>query len=167
MPLGKWNFFLYKFIFCYLAVLGLCCYMRAFPGCGEHGLFPSCGAQASHCSGFSCCRAQAVAHVGFSSCSSWALEHRLNSCGTQASQIWGMWDLPGPGNEPMSHALTGRFFSSTPLGKPRWVDLFAHSDWWEVSPKSTRLMDPSQRLNSTFKFLSRILSVTPWHRNQD
>ena len=49
-------------IICLLAVLGLCCYV---------GFFSSCGAQAAHYSGFSCCRAG-------------ALEHRFNSCGTQA-----------------------------------------------------------------------------------
>ena len=30
-----------------------------------------------------------------------------------------MWDLPGPGRSgPMSSALTGRFFTTNPLGKP-------------------------------------------------
>ena len=41
------------------------------------------GAQASHCSGFSC-GAWALGCSGFTSCSSQALEHRLNSLGTQA-----------------------------------------------------------------------------------
>ena len=50
-----------------------------------------CGAQASHCSGFSCCGARALgawASVavarGLSSCDSRALERRLSSCGTRA-----------------------------------------------------------------------------------
>ena len=34
-----------------------------------HGILSSCGAQASHCSGFSCCWV-------------WALAHRLSSCGS-------------------------------------------------------------------------------------
>ena len=29
-----------------------------------------------------------------------------------------MWDLPGPGIEPVSPALTGGFFTSEPSGKP-------------------------------------------------
>ena len=29
-----------------------------------------------------------------------------------------MWDLPGPGLEPMSPALTGRFLTTVPPGKP-------------------------------------------------
>ena len=39
--------------------------------------------------------------AGFSSCGSWALESRLSSCGTQAYLLRGMWDLPGPGLEPI------------------------------------------------------------------
>ena len=45
--------------------------------------------------------------TGLSSCSSWALEHRINSCSTQALWLRGMWDLPRPGMEPMSSALAG------------------------------------------------------------
>ncbi|KAJ8798621.1 hypothetical protein J1605_016424 [Eschrichtius robustus] len=29
-----------------------------------------------------------------------------------------MWDLPGPGLEPMSPALAGRFLTTAPPGKP-------------------------------------------------
>ena len=33
-----------------------------------------------------------------------------------------MWDLPGPGLEPVSPALTGRFLTTAPPGKPTpWV----------------------------------------------
>ena len=31
----------------------------------------------------------------------------------------GMWSLPGPGIEPVSRALAGRFLSTVPLGKSR------------------------------------------------
>ena len=73
-----------------------------------------CSVQASHCGGFSCCRAWAlgmrasvvVAH-GLSSCGSWALECRLSSCGTRAQLLLSMWNLPGPGLEPVSPALAG------------------------------------------------------------
>ena len=47
--------------------------------------------------------------TGFSSCGSWALERRLSSCGTWAQLLHGMQDLPGPGLEPVSPALAGRF----------------------------------------------------------
>ena len=45
-------------------------------------------------------------------------EHRLNSCGTRAELLCGMWDIPGSGIEPVSHALTGAFFTTEPPGKP-------------------------------------------------
>ena len=55
---------------------------------------------------------------GFSSCGSWALEHRLSSCGARDELLCGMWDLPGPGLEPVSPALAGRFLITAPPGKP-------------------------------------------------
>ena len=80
-----------------------------------------CGVRASHCGGFSYCGAQAqgawasvvVAH-GLSSCGSRALEHRLSSCGAWALLLCGMWDLPGPGLEPVSPALAGGFLTTAP-----------------------------------------------------
>ena len=39
--------------------------------------------------------------TGFSSCGLQALECRLSSCGTWAQLLRGMWDLPGPGLEPV------------------------------------------------------------------
>ena len=58
-----------------------------------------------------------VAH-GLGSYGFQALEHRLNSCGTWAYLLHGMWDLPGSGIEPMSCALAGGFFTTEPPGKP-------------------------------------------------
>ena len=62
------------------------------------------GAGASHWGGFSHGGARALGCAGFSSCSEktqslWfpALEHRLNSCGTQTSLLYGIWNLPRPG----------------------------------------------------------------------
>ena len=43
---------------------------------------------------------------------------RLSSCGSQAQLLRGMWDLPGPGLEPVSPALAGRFLTTAPPGKP-------------------------------------------------
>ena len=59
-----------------------------------------CGAQGSHCGGFSCCGAWATGV--------WAsvvVACRLSSCGSQAVLPRGMWDLPGPGLEPVSPVL--------------------------------------------------------------
>ena len=84
-----------------------------------------CGARASHCGGFSCCGARAlgawasvVVACGLSSCGSQAVERRLSSCGAWAYLLHGMWDLPGPGLEPMSPALAGGFLTTEPPGKP-------------------------------------------------
>ena len=53
----------------------------------------------------------------FSSCGSWALERRLSSCGARAYLLCGMRDLPGPGFETTSPALTGGFLTTAPPGK--------------------------------------------------
>ena len=58
-----------------------------------------------------------VAH-GLSSCGLRAIEHKLSSCGTWALLLHSMWDLPGPGIEPVSPALAGRFLTTAPPGKP-------------------------------------------------
>lgn len=61
-----------------------------------------CGVQASHCGGFSGCAALALGCVGFRHCGLQALEHRLRGWGTQASLPCSMWNIPGPGMEPVS-----------------------------------------------------------------
>ena len=101
------------------------------------GVTLCCGAQASHCGGFSCCGAHSSRHAGsvvaargpqsawasivashgLSSHGLRALESRLSSCGARAWLLHGMWDLPGPGNEPMSSALAGIFLTTVPPGK--------------------------------------------------
>ena len=58
-------------------------------------------------------------HAGFSNCGVWALERRLSSCGARAQLLRGMWDLPGPGIEPVSPALAGGFSTAAPPGKSR------------------------------------------------
>ena len=47
-----------------------------------------------------------------------ALEHRLRICGTRAELLCSVWDLPGPGIEPVTPALAGGFFTTEPSGKP-------------------------------------------------
>ena len=58
-------FILFKyFIYSFLAMLGLCCFMQAFSSCRDQWeLLSSCDMGASHChfsSGFSCCRPWAL-----------------------------------------------------------------------------------------------------------
>ena len=61
-----------------------------------------CGAQASHCSGFSHLRAWALGLMG------------CCSHGMRAQLPCDKWNLPGPGMEPVYHALTGRFLTTGP-----------------------------------------------------
>ena len=110
-PLGSAEvlFFLivifYLFLYLFLAVLGLRFCARAFSSCGERGpLF--------------------IAVRGpLTVAASLVVEHRLqtrrlSSCGSWAQLLRGMWDLPGPGLEPVSPALAGRFPTTAPPGKP-------------------------------------------------
>ena len=101
------GFFLYfNFIFyLFMAVLGLRFCARAFPSCGKRGpLFIAVR------------RPLTIA-------ASLVAEHRLqtrrlSNCGSRAQLLHGMWDLPGPGHEPVSPALAGRFSTTAPPGKP-------------------------------------------------
>ena len=45
--------------------------------------------------------------------------HRLSSCGAQAELLFGMWNLPRPGINPMSPALASGFLSTMPPGKSK------------------------------------------------
>ena len=124
--------FIFKFIYLfYLFIFGCVgsSWLRAcFLQLRRAGATLRCGARASHCSGFSCCgvralgaRASVVGARGLSSCGSRALESRLSSCGAQASLLRGMWELPGPGLEPMSPALAGGFLTTAPPGRPHFA----------------------------------------------
>ena len=107
-------FFLTFIYLClFLAVLGLHCCMQAFSGYSDWGIL-CCGLQAYHCGGLSCCRGQ-VLGTGLSSLSSWALEHTgFRSCGPLAKMLFGMWDLPRLGLQPLSPALADRFLTTAP-----------------------------------------------------
>ena len=48
----------------------------------------------------------------------WAPGHRLSHRGSWAQLLPGMWDLQGPGVEPISPALAARFFITEPPRKP-------------------------------------------------
>ena len=117
----SFNFIIYFFMYVCITVLGLCCCTQAFPSCGKWGLLfvAVCGLLiAVACL---CCGARAlgvwasvVVALGLSSCGSQALQCRLSSCGTQTQLLRGLWDLPGPGIEPMSPALAGGFLTTAP-----------------------------------------------------
>ena len=93
-------------IYLFMAALGVCCCTWAFSSCSVL-LIAVASLIAEH-------RLQ-----GFSSCDAWVqLPH-------------GMWNLPGPGIKPMSHALAGRFLTSGPPGKSSnffgYIFLFTNS----------------------------------------
>ena len=111
-------------VYLFLVALDLRCCTQAFSSCGERGLLLVAvrglliavaslvaeprlqGTQAS----------VVVAHR-LSSCGLRALEHRFSGCGARAQLLRSMWDLPGPGLEPVSPALAGRFLTTAPPGK--------------------------------------------------
>ena len=118
------SFFLniYIYLFIYLFIYFWLHWVFA----AAHGLSPvaaSGGHPSLRCAGPSLCwllllQSMGSRRVGFSSCGSWALERRLSTCGARALLLRGMWDLPGPGLEPVSPALAGGFLTTVPPGKP-------------------------------------------------
>ena len=88
-----------------MAVLGLRFCARAFSSCGKWGPLLI----AEH--GPLTIVASLVAEHRLQTC-------RLSNCGSRAQLLHGMWDLPGPGLEPVSPALAGGFLTTAPPGKP-------------------------------------------------
>ena len=87
--------------------------MQAFSSCGEQGLL------------FVAVRGLLVAVASLVAEGAWALGlwasvvvARGLSCGTWAYWLCGMWDLRGPGLEPVCPALAGGFLTTVPPGKP-------------------------------------------------
>ena len=104
----------FKSIYFIFGCAGSSVLLKLFSGRSE-GLLPHC--RACHYSGF-CCQAWAPACLGLVVTAHGTLEHRLSTCGTWASLLHSMWDLPGPGINLASPALASRFYSSEPPGKP-------------------------------------------------
>lgn len=63
-------------------------------------------------------------HTGFSCCGFQAPACWLSRCSAQAQPRRGLWDLLGPGLEPMQPALAGRFSTAESPGKPS-SDIFS------------------------------------------
>ena len=89
--------FLFYWLICFVAVLGLPCCVWAFSSWSQQGLLSGCNAQASHCGGFFCCG-----------------ECGLSSLGIGALLPHTMWNLPGAGIQPLSPAMPGRSLT-TPI----------------------------------------------------
>ena len=111
--------YFFKFIYLFMAVLGLHFCARAFSSCGKRGplvitvrgpLF-------------------IAVRRPLTIVASLVAEHRLqtrrlSSCGSRAQPLRGMWDLPRPGLEPVSPALAGRLSTTAPPGKPQLSILY-------------------------------------------
>ena len=90
-----------------MAVLGLRFCARAFSSCGKWGpLFIAVRGPLT-------IEASPVAEHRLQT-------RRLSNCGSRAQLLRGMWNLPGPGLEPVSPALAGGFLTATPPGKPSY-----------------------------------------------
>ena len=61
----------------------------------------------------------------FTAMASVLMAHRLERASSCVYGLSCMWDLPGPGMEPVSLALVGRFFTTEPLRKPKAMDFFS------------------------------------------
>ena len=85
---------IYLFIFC-------CC-TQAFPSCSNWGLLTVVWGLLT----------EAASH-----CGALALSTGFSSCGTWVVLLWGMWNLPRWGIEPLSSVLAPRFLSTGPPGK--------------------------------------------------
>ena len=100
----------------------------------SRGLLCSCGVRACHGGDVPCCRVQALEQRawvtvarGLSSCSSQALEHRFNSCGTQAWLLWACGIFPDQELSPWTVVLEKTLESPFnckeihPKGDQSWV----------------------------------------------
>ena len=107
-------FFFLIYFYLFMAVLGLRFCARAFSSCGKWGPL------------------LIALHGPLTIAASLVAEHRLqmrrlSNCGSRAQLLHGMWDLPGPGLEPVSPALAGRFLTTVPPGEPPNIFLILHS----------------------------------------
>ena len=124
-------------------MLGLRFCARAFSSCGEWGLL------------FIAVRGPLTIAASL------VAEHRLqtrrlSSCGSQAQLLHGMWDLPGPGLEPVSPALAGRLSTTAPPGKPSlsYFEYHPYADGHQVN-----IICPDHTLELNFQTLTIQLPV--------
>ena len=57
---------------------------------------------------------------------------RLSGHGSRAQPLRGMWDLPGPGHEPVSPASAGGLSTTAPPGKPQKKPSFKSNTEYQV-----------------------------------
>ena len=108
--------------------------MQLFSSCGERGssaVQPARVAGAPGSVRASHCGTSLVAEHRLAGTWLQQVPHRAQDCGLQtperklrngaawAQLLLGIWTLPGPGIEPMSPVLAGRFFTTEPPGRPQ------------------------------------------------
>ena len=71
-----------------------------------------------------------------------------------------MWDLPGPGIEPVSPALAGRFLTTVPPGKS-WTTVLksGRTGFENLIPPLPRFMNTSYKLTLQFLLLKNAVSI--------
>ena len=124
--------FFFKFIYLFLAVLGLRFCARAFSSCGEQGpLFIAARGPLT-------VAASLVAEHRLQTC-------RLSSCGSRAQLLRGMWDPPRPGLKPVSPALAGRLSTTAPPRKSLLLLFLREVTKVNGNPKPTKQWQQQQK----------------------
>ena len=78
-------------------------------------------------------QASVVVACRLNSCSSHFPECRLSICGTWLQLPHSMWNLPGPGIEPISPALAGLLLTTGPPGKSLDALFITVKSWKQIS----------------------------------
>ena len=131
-----------------MAVLGSRFCVRAFSSCGKRGplFIAACGP--------------------LTTAASLVVDHRLqirrlSNCVSRAQLLCGMWDLPRPGLEPMSPALTDRLSTTAPPGKPcSFISFVVKSEkytCWLPSILTLQMSCSVNHLCSSWPFRSTLL----------
>lgn len=128
----SWDFLLLRFIYVFMAVLGLHCCAWIFSSCSKQGPLPNHDTHVSHLLWSLLLQNTGSKHTGFSSCSAWAQQLWLQ-CSRAPAQNWvhrpiGMWDLPTSEIELVFLALVGGLLPTEPPGKPEIFFFILHDN---------------------------------------
>ena len=113
---SRWvHLFSFKFIYLFMAALGLCCCAWVFSSCGERGLHSLLWRAGFSLQWLLLLRSTGSRRAGFSSCGTPALERRLRSCGARGlvapRHVGSSWTrartrLPCIGRRILNHCAT-------------------------------------------------------------
>ena len=142
--------FFFKFIYLFLAVLGVRFCVRALSSCGERGPL------------------LITVRGPLTIAASLVAEHRLqmrrlSSCGSRAQLPQGMWDPPRPGLEPVPPALAGRFSTTVPPGKPYMYHF--DNKHKRVIWVGENLLPCKEFYWLDFKYVRKAYSCNIWNKN--